>query len=277
MPVAPWRRTAAGWSLMAAPAALLGAELISLAGLLIAGNDGEPGTVLRAVNLMRLLWSVLLIPVALGLAHLLRSDLPRWGDAGATLLVIGAVAETAQHVLFDRAVVAAQGTPGLAAGTLLPALDQASRTLVGIGDLTVLGLVVIALGLRRAQLTPPWVTLLLLTGLALDAVLAFTLPEAVLTESRGVLPAAVLGVGLGWIGRRVLGDSGTYWERPVRYAAPRRPRWFAAAMGLLFLFGAGLDLSSPVRFVTWLVVLLALVVHPGDTHRDVAGRTSTSA
>lgn len=276
MPGAPWRRTIAGWSLVAAPAALLGAELVALAGFLIAGNDEEPGTVLRAVNLMRLLWSVLLIPLALGLAHLLRFDLPRWGDAGAALLVVGAVAEAAKRVLFDRAVVAAQVTPDLTPGTLLPALDQVSLPLVGMGNLVVLGLVVIALGLRRAQLTPPWVTLLLLTGLALDAVLAFTLPEAVPVEARGVLPAALIGAGLGWIGRRVLRDDGAYWERPVRYAAPRRPRWFAAVMGVLFLFGAGLDLSSPVRFVTWLVVLLALVVHPGDTRQDAADHTSAS-
>jgi hypothetical protein len=246
-----------------APAAFVAGQTL----LLQVHGSGQPLQVIgahlgawRSAHWLLLAWSVLLVPALLGLAHLLSERAPAWADAGAALAGLGLLATlgitVADLVIADMAA--------FGGGTQLEAVLRRLGGLIGwldiVEDASLLGMLVLALGLYRVRAAPRWALALLMTGLAV--------PWATdgLRVASGVLELA----GLAWIGATVLAWDDQTWEHPPEQAPFSRPGWFAGAMAVAFLPGGALSLT---RFVGWVAVVLALVY---QLRADTAKETSAA-
>ena len=236
---------AAGGQLLLAPVRGQGAELATVAARLDAW---------RAAHGLLLVWAVLMGPVLLGLASLLRSRGTRadrahwlWADGGGALAWVGLLA--AFGITIDDLVVAEMAALG-GGGQLDALLQRIGRLLYGLDlaeDLLVLGMVLLALGLLRARAAPPWAVALLLAGLALP----YASPALL------VASALLQWAGLGWIGVTVLRWPDERWADPPEQPAFPRPGWLGAAMTVLFIPGA----VTAARFLALTAVVLALVIY----------------
>lgn len=258
-------RAAGALSLLAAPL------LLALGEVALLGVGGAGGTLAvigaavpawQAGQLGLLAWSVALLPAGLTLAALARPRAPLWADAGAVLTAAGALAGVAlasvNLVVGEMARVGPE--PGVA--RLVERTVALAAPLEQLGQLRMLGLLVLGLGLYRAAAVPRQVVALLLVGVAVPGVGAaarFVSGAAWLPGAGWLLAAGLQLAALAWVAREVRrgapserGPAG--WEGPVHPPWPN-PGRFTAAMIALFLPGA---MVSALGFVTWLTVALAL-------------------
>jgi len=213
-----FRKVVAGCCLLAAPLLLLVAMVIhpdtgtSEASLVAAAADSPDAW--YVAHLLVLVSLAVAIPAVLGLMHMLRERETSFGHVGGGLALLGILAFTG--------IVAVEGFAGwqIAKGgddaALLERLyDSAGFVIpfVLMGFAFMLGMLVLAVGLYRAHAVQAWMALFVAIGAVLMAV-AF--PTAV--EVLAIVGAAFLLVGLGSIGREVLGESDEDWER-----TPERP------------------------------------------------------
>lgn len=220
--------------------AVAGASLVGfpLAGLVSAILDADVGTGMepsslyavlvgheRAIMVAALLFivsAVLTVPALGGILHLLRARGAALGHIGAALVLIGAMGHmgyaTWQMMLSyvpreaDRAAMVAylDRSSSVSNVLLLPMLIAVS-----------LGLILVAVGLRRARVVPMWVPIL-----ALSTVAAETVIDAFVAEP-GKWPAVIIWslalAAFGYVGFLVLRMTGEEWvafaSRPSRAIA----------------------------------------------------------
>jgi hypothetical protein len=204
-------RTAVGVGLIGAPLLTLVASIASPA---IKSDDAAQVAVIAAhparyyaFTMFTLAGIVLLVPALLGLMQLTRDRAPGWGNAGGTLALLGtliAVGDAATQLLVWQ-----MGAPGANRAEMAALLHRYEATMGSslvftVGGLSFLvGMLLLAIGLRRARAVPAWVAIGIVAGSFLN-IAGFT------GASVGILivSSAVLLASLGWVGRRVLSERG---------------------------------------------------------------------
>jgi hypothetical protein len=221
-----FRQTVAGVCLIAAP----------LAGFISCLSDSDEGTgdpgskIYAAVSanasgihttaLVFMLSAILTVPMALGIAHLLRGRGSTLGNLGAAALGLGAFAHFGYglwHLMISRAaglgdqpnVIAYLDRMSSAALLLLPGLF-----------LVDVGIALLAVGLLRARTVPLWVPWLIVAAMVADLGLQFAGFTATwpITALWGVLTVA-----FGFIGLRVLAMPAAVWAGQTAAAPQREP------------------------------------------------------
>jgi hypothetical protein len=174
----------------------------------IASNpDGRLASIL-----VGLLATVLFIPIALGLAHLVRPGASRLGVVGGALALIGVVGYSAVHgadiALLEmvkqdvgqvRATQIVEGFEASAGGATVLAMF--------LGGM-LLGTLLLAIALWRTRSAPRLAAALIIVFLVVDAVGAIGGIKAV-----NLVAHSLLIVGSGWIGLRVLSMTQEEWGR----------------------------------------------------------------
>lgn len=175
----------------------------------VAAIASNPDSRLASI-LVGLLATVLFVPVALGLAHLVHPGAPRLGLVGGGLALIGVVGYSAMHgadIAFlemvqqkvgpTQAAHVMEGFEASAGGASVLALF-----LVGM----FLGTLLLALALWRTRAAPRLAATLIIVFLVVDAVGAIAGIKPV-----NLVAHTLLIVGSGWIGLRVLAMTQEEW------------------------------------------------------------------
>ncbi len=207
-----FRRTLAGLCLIAAP-------LVGLIGALITPQfTGDIGEELATISDQPVLWLIgtfltllsflLLTPAVLGLVHLLSKHSVTLGHIGGGLVLLGA--------FFHAAIIgfALVEVPLVESGierTQMVAF--ANQMYEGAAFLMILfpflafylGSIILAVAVWRARVAPLWVAAVIVAATPSE----FFGPEALSPE----LMLALLLVGFGWIGLKVLRMSDAQWEK----------------------------------------------------------------
>jgi len=169
-------------------------------------------------HLLLFVGTVLAVPAALALMHMLREREVAWGHLGGGLALMGLLAITA---LIGMDMVTWQMGAG-AHGEMASLLHRVNHT-TGIvipffaGSLLFgAGYLVLGMGLYRARATASWFAACLMAGgIALDVALITTsLPLA-------IVASAFIVVGQGAIGRMVWSESDDAWERTPEHSGFR--------------------------------------------------------
>ena len=216
-----FRRTVAGASLIAFPLAGLGSAILG-------SNEGtdtppaelytiaaESGTML-ASGVVFMLSAVLTVPAAGGILHLLRDRGAALGHLGAAFLLLGAMGHmgygTWQVMLSqvphepDRAaMIAFLDRSAVLTTVLLPLLIS-----------IVVGLLLAAIGLRRARRVPLWVPLAVVGLGVVDLAINSVELDSKLVP---VLVWTLASIPLSYIGFLVLRTSDAEWARALRPVA----------------------------------------------------------
>ncbi|MGV9775976.1 hypothetical protein [Streptosporangium sp. NPDC003464] len=213
-----FRRIAAGVALLAWPVLEFLAFLTSPP-----GAEHDPAVfrehpALVQVSGLLYLWAALtLIPVVLGLAHLLRGRAPGTGNAGAVLGLLGAghaltlfttdfydlaLAQTLPDAQAEAVTARAGELPGFLFGMLLP------------GFLVHVGLLTLLIGLVAARIAPWWVPLTALAGTVVPFV---TMDRPPAVQSVGALLHLA---AYGWIALRVLRMPDADWRAGLTAPPP---------------------------------------------------------
>jgi hypothetical protein len=219
-----FRRTLAGVSLILAPLLLLLSELVNPsaegeAGLLLVEAAGNSvGYYLD--GLLGLAASILLVPAFLGIMHLLRGRGAVLGHVGGALAVVGAVglaiASALAFVVLEMVDDDAERGEMIA---LLERLDD--NTGLGLVFVLMLGLgfnagpILLAAGLLRARAAPLFAAPVILVGQVVFVLLAGV-------GFFKVLAYAILAVGYGALGVRLLTLSDAEWDRAGTEPVPAR-------------------------------------------------------
>lgn len=204
------------FGLFAAPLLLLGSAVVSPP---IVGDEASQLAVVARdpggyylFTLLIFVGTALLVPVVLGLMYLMRHRAPTLGNLGGSLAFIGiliAVGDALSQLIIWQ--MAAPGADQAQMAALLARVNEApgAAVIFRIGGVSfVLGLVLLAIGLYRAKVSPVWVA----AGLAAGAVLnvaGFVIGSNVVID----VSCVALLLSLGWIGRVVVGTSEQAWER----------------------------------------------------------------
>jgi hypothetical protein len=205
-----YQRLAAG-SLIAAPLVLLAGELLHPPFQLdparqLAVAAANPDRWYLA-HLLSLIGFALLVPAILGLTQLVGQRRAALADLGGTLALLGVLAATGllsidgfgvwqmAQPAADRAEMAALLDRILTSPRVLLPLYLVSLT-------SAVGLLVLTLGLYRAQLVPAWTA-----GLVAIGVAVWFTGEAAASKATMVAGVALLALGLGLTGRRMLTAS----------------------------------------------------------------------
>jgi hypothetical protein len=178
----------------------------------IASNEGR--YVAAAYLLLVGAWAF--VPAVVGLWRLLGGGRVTLGQAGAGLMLIGAITTIAFFGFGIYEYEAAQ--PGRDPGQMARLADAVEKpTAVAIPLLLVfvvgmvLGSLLVAWSLWRRKVVPPWSP----AAIAAGSILNFFANGAAL--SAGAF--ALLLVGFGWVGLKLLGMSGDDWDRLGRSTA----------------------------------------------------------
>lgn len=188
----------------------------------IAAIASNPDRRLASI-LIGLLATVLFVPVALGLAHLVRPGAPRLGLVGGALALIGVVGYSAMHgadIVFLEMVkhdVSQIPTTQIVEGFESSTGGASVLALFLIGML--LGTLLLALALWRTRSAPRLAAGLIILFLVIDAVGAIAGIKPV-----NLVAHSMLIVGSGWIGLRVLAMTPEEWgSHGGTYATPHPP------------------------------------------------------
>lgn len=210
-----FRKTVAGWCMVAGPLLLLVGQVLHPeqkddvgAQLAVAADHLDRWFV---AHLLILVSIALAVPAILGLMHMLREREVAYGHVGGGLALLGLLAFTG-IVAIDGFVgwQAAAGGDRAAMTALFERLNDAAGFVIPFFIVSfgfMLGLVVLAIGLYRARAAQGWMA----AFLAVAAVL-FVLEVVLVSNVLGILAGAFLLVGLGSIGRQVLTESDEDWE-----------------------------------------------------------------
>jgi hypothetical protein len=163
-----------------------------------------------AAHLIVLMALVLAVPAVLGLMHMLREREVALGHVGGGLGLLG--------ILAFVGIVAIDGFAGWQAGSgdrseMVALFDRMYDSAGVVIPFYVMsfgfaaGILCLALGLYRARAVQSWTAVVIALGAVL---LAVAFPTA--GELLAIAGAALLFVGLGSVGRMVLGESDEDWE-----------------------------------------------------------------
>lgn len=172
---ATYRRTVASAGL-ALTATLMAVSMglgVPFSGARVLDAMSDAGSRAWLAAIAYLLAQLAMIPAGLGLAHLLRQRAPVVSNLGATLMVLGAFGHTVHGggVLLTIQMAADQDHRSTHAAVLDEFMSSPAGIFSVIGLLgTVLGLVVLAIGIWRVGLGPRWVAPVLGAFLALEFV-----------------------------------------------------------------------------------------------------------
>jgi GNAT superfamily N-acetyltransferase len=204
-----YQRLAAG-SLMVAPLVLLAGELLHPP----FQRDPAQQLAVAAANpdrwylghLLSLIGFALLVPAILGLTQLVGQQRAALADLGGTLALLGVLAASGL-LSIDGFGVWQMAQPAADPAEMAALLD---RILTSPGMLTLylvslasaVGLLVLVVGLYRAQVVPAWTA-----GLVAIGVAVWFTGEAAASKATMVTGVALLALGLGLTGRRMLSAS----------------------------------------------------------------------
>jgi hypothetical protein len=221
-----FRQAVAGVSLIGAP----------LAGFLSCLSDADEGTGekgadlyptlqahaggIHTTGLVFMVSAVLTVPLALGIAHVLRGRGATLGNLGAAALGLGAFGHFGYglwQVVVSRAVA-----PGAPADVVayLDRISSATGFLVPLMILVDVGLVLLCAGLLRARAVPAWAPWLAIGVIAADFGVQFTGVSATWPVA---VVWAVLTVALGYVGVRFLAMPASTWARYGSVATDAAP------------------------------------------------------
>jgi hypothetical protein len=168
-------------------------------------------------HLLVLISLVLAVPAVLGLMHMLRERGVAYGHVGGGLALVGLIAIVG-IVAMDGFVGWQMGVAGADRGEMV-ALYQRLYDTAGIVIPFFLmafafgvGMIVLAMGLYRARAVQSWMAAFIALGAVLLSIAGPTASDAL-----SVIGAAFLVVGLGAVGRFVLGESDEDWEHTPEY------------------------------------------------------------
>ncbi|MEV7005770.1 hypothetical protein [Streptosporangium sp. NPDC051022] len=205
-----FRRTVAGGALLAWPVLEFLAFLTSPP-----SSDHDPAVFREHPDLVQVsgllfLWTALsLIPVILGLAHLLRHRAPRTGNIGAALGLLGAGHALTLFTTDFYDLALAQTLPDAQAKAVTARVGELWGFLYGMllpGFLAHIGLFILLVGLAVTGVIPRWVPVVALAG----TVAPFLVQEqSVAVQSVGALFHLA---AYGWIALRVLRTSDAEWR-----------------------------------------------------------------
>ena len=224
-------RTLAGLSLIVAPLLLLLGNLIDPGGSDKAAErlteiaDNEARYVAAGYLLLVGAWAF--VPGLIGLWRLLGGARVTLGQVGAGLVLIGVVTTIAFFGFGVYEYEAAQ--PGLDRAQMARLADNVEEPagiaipllivfLVGM----VIGSLIVAWSLWRRRAVPPWSPAAIVVG----SILNFFADNAVVSA----IAFALLLVGFGWVGLRLLSMSDEEWDRLGRRADPAAPSSLEGAL-----------------------------------------------
>lgn len=200
-------KTAAGVGLIGAPLLTLIASVASPA---IKSDETAQLAVIAhhparyyAFAIFTLAGIMLLVPALLGLMQMTRDRAPGWGNVGGTLAITGTLIAAGDAA--SQLVVWQMGAPGVDRAQMAALLRRFDDTLGSslvftIGGLAFLiGLLLLAIGLRRARAVPIWVAI----GIPLGGLLNIVGFTAASVEVLIVSSLLLLGT-MGWLGARLL-------------------------------------------------------------------------
>lgn len=211
-----FKKTLAGWCMIAAPAVLLVAMVLhprreteAAAQLSVIADD--PGR-WYAAHLLVLITLALAVPAVLGLVHMLRERQVALGHLGGALALAGILAVTG-IVAIDGLVGWQMTAPEANRAEMVALLERVQDTagvvipLFAVSFALGLGFAMLAAGLYRARVVQSWTAAAVgLAGVALT--IAGPTASAVLS----IGGAALLLAGLAPIGRMALRESEQDWE-----------------------------------------------------------------
>lgn len=220
-----FRKTVAGFCMIAAPAFLALGELIHPPLEMEAAAQLE---VLRdnpdrqyAAHMLFVVSLILAIPALLGLMHLLKNRRPAWGHVGAGLAIVGSIGLAVfvgiEFVTWQ--VGKAAGGDSAAMTALLDRLNESAGLLplVLLALMFPLGLLVLGVGLWQARAAARWEAVLIGIAPVITLVSEFSGGPRLITVGGAVL----FLVGLGSVGWRVLTSSDEEWEQAPEVGALR--------------------------------------------------------
>ena len=212
-----FRRTLAGLALISAPLALMVSEVV-YGRFFSQGSDGEffaavaeKSGIWTFATLLGLLAAVLFVPAVVGMVHLMRDRGVVLAHLGGALAVIGAVGYACHQMLFvvmgEMARMGGQREAVIAVSELLDGsvLIGVIVMLMFLASLSV-GLILLTAGLYRSGIAP-----LLAPVCAILSVLPAFVPFD--SDYPGYAAFALLAVGLGIVGVKLLGMLDAGWER----------------------------------------------------------------
>ena len=204
-----FRRLVAGWCMVLAPLVLLVGMILhpdgdrdAAAQLAIVREDADRWF---GAHLLVLIAIPLMLAAVLGLMHMLREREAALGHMGGGLAALGLLALTGLVAIELVQWQAASSASADAMAGLFDRLDETAGIVVpfyvtALGF--VVGLVLLAAGLYRARAVHSWMAVFLVV-----AAVMFVLQFATAATAFGILGAAFLLIGLGSVGRMVLGES----------------------------------------------------------------------
>jgi hypothetical protein len=217
-----YQRLAAG-SLIVAPLVLLAGELLHPPfqrdpARLLAVAAANPDRWYLA-HVLSLIGFALLVPAILGLTQLVGQGRAALADLGGTLALLGVLAVSGL-LSIDGIGVWQMVQPAADRAEMAALLD---RILTSPGVLTLylvslasaVGLLVLIVGLYRAHLVPAWTA-----GLVAIGVAVWSTGEAAANKATMVAGVALLALGLGLTGRRLLSASTQQPDEPQRRQPP---------------------------------------------------------
>jgi hypothetical protein len=162
--------------------------------------------------------TVLAVPAALGLMHMLRERQVAWGHMGGGMLLMGLMAIAGGIGVNMVVWQMAAGSETEMVAVLERLTGDAAFTIpfMVLPLLAGLGLIVLAMGLYRARVVQSWMAACLAVAGAL-----FIVEGVAFSSTFGVVASAVLFVGLGSIGRMVWSESDDEWVHTPEYSGFR--------------------------------------------------------
>jgi hypothetical protein len=214
-----FRKMVAGACMVVAPLVLLVAMVIHPA------SDMNEATQVATIqgnldawyvaHLLALISIALVVPAVLGLMHMLREREVAFGHVGGGLAMLGLLAFTGIVAMELAMWQMAAGGSTAEAVALLERLNNTTGivipfVLVSFGF--TLGLACLAVGLYRARAVQSWMAISTAAGAVL-----FGFAVGTAMNWLTIVAAAFLVVGLGAIGRMVLGETDEAWEHTPEY------------------------------------------------------------
>lgn len=212
-----FRRTLAGLCLIAAPLAFMVSEVMYSRFFSQESDQqffaavAEKSAIWTFATLLGLLAAILFVPAVVGMVHLLKGRGVILGHVGGALAIIGAVGYACHQMLFVVMGEMAR-MEGQQEAVISVSKQLDSSVIIGIIAMLMfllslsLGLILLTIGLYRAGIAPIWAPVCVFLSI---------LPAFVPLDSDypGYAAFALLAVGLGVAGVKVLGMSDAEWGR----------------------------------------------------------------
>jgi hypothetical protein len=222
-----FRKTIAGWCMVAAPLLLVVGTVVhperkSDVGdqLAVIANNMDAW---YAAHLILAVALVLAVPAVLGLMHMLREREVAYGHVGGALAMVGLLATTGVVAIDGFVGWQAAASPSSEMTALFERLTDTAGVVIPFLAMSfafTVGMLVLSAGLYRARAVQSWTAAMLGVGS-----LVLAIGEMVMSDAFAIVGAAVLFVGFVQVGRMVLRESDAEWEHTPEY------RGFRSLMG----------------------------------------------